>query len=181
MLEGIWRSVQKTFIRIAVRKLTRTSGSEEITLTDVWERVHSVLICWPGEGLDLLAARVVLNRVRERFPNASLTLLALPGVGAAAPSELEAELVNVRREDLSLFGIPRKNFCRFFYERNFDVVVDLSPKFEPLAAYFCLAAKAKLRIGFAGSEGDKIYNFQIAPRSDRSGIDRYRVLARYIG
>ena len=181
MFEGIWYALQKRFTRLALRKLAKELARQEIDIIEMWNRVHNVLICWPGEGLDLLAARVVLNRVRERFPHASLTLLALPGVGASAPAEIEAELINVRREDLSFFGIPRKNFCRTFNEKGFDVVVDLSPKFEPLAAYFCLSTKAPLRIGFAGREVDKVYNFQVSPRSDRLGIDRYRVLARYIG
>ncbi len=181
MLEGIWRSLQKSFTRLALRRLAKELAGKEIDVQEIWNRVHNVLICWPGEGLDLLAARVVLNRVRERFPNASLTLLSLPGVGASAPAEIEAELINVRREDLSFLGIPRKNFCRTFREKGFDVVVDLSPKFEPLAAYFCLSTGAPLRVGFAGVDVDKVYNYQVSPRSDRLGIDRYRVLARYIG
>ncbi len=181
MLEGIWHSLQKKFTRLALRKLIKENARDEFDVLEIWEKVHNVLICWPGEGLDLLAARVVLNRVRERFPNASLTLLALPGVGASAPAEIEAELINVSRNDLSFFGIPKKNFCRTFYERGFDLVVDLSPKFEPLAAYFCLSSKAPLRVGFAGPMVDQVYNFQVSPRSDRLGIDRYRVLARYIG
>lgn len=181
MLEGIWYSLQKKFTRLALRKLSKELVRDEFDVIEVWDRVHNVLICWPGEGLDLLAARVVLNRVRDRFPNASLTLLALPGVGASAPTEIEAELINVRRDDLSFFGIPKKNFCKTFNDRGFDLVVDLSPKFEPLAAYFCLSSKAPLRVGFAGPLVDQVYNYQVSPRSDRLGIDRYRVLARYIG
>jgi len=181
MLEGLWHAVQKKFTKIALRKLTKELPRDEFDALEVWETVHKVLVCWPGEGLDLLAARVVLNRIRERFPNASLTLLALPGVGASAPTEIEAEMITVRREDLSFFGIPRKNFCKNFYDRGFDLVVDLSPRFEPLAAYFCLSSKAPLRLGFAGPLVDQVYNFQVSPRSDRLGIDRYRVLARYIG
>lgn len=181
MFEGLWRSVQRRFILLAVRRFGRQTAAQEFDLQGAWDRVRRVLVCWPGVGMDLLAARVVLNRVRERFPNASLTVLALPGVGASPPNEVEAEVISVKQTELSLFGVPQKRLRDMLRDAGYDAVVDLSPRFEPLAGYFCLATQARLRIGFAGPSGDLVYNYQVAPRSDRSGIDRYRVLARYIG
>ena len=166
---------------IAVRRQSRRSVSPEIVFLDVWENIHRVLICWPGDGMDILAARVVFNRIRDRFPNATLSVLALPGIGASPPSEVEAEVITVRKEDLTFLGSPGDRLRNQLRDAGFDAVVDLSPQFDPLAAFLCLATEAQVRIGFAGPGGDLAYNYQVSPRTDRSGIDRYRALARYIG
>jgi len=167
--------------RISVKRASKRFVQPEISLLGVWEDVRRMLICWPGNGMDVLAARVVFNRVRERFPNAALAVLALPGIGASPPPEIDAEIITIPKESLSMFGIPSKQLRARLAEAGFDAVVDLSPKFEPLAAYLCLATEAKIRIGFSGPDCDLAYNYQVSPRDDRSGIDRYRVMARYIG
>jgi len=181
MFERIWQRVQRRLTLSAVRRAAKRATLGELDFLGVWEEVQRVLVCWPGDAMDVLAARVVFNRIRERFPDASLAVLELPGVGASLPSEVEAEIIQVRKEDLSAFGIPSKRLRFRLAEAGFDAVVDLSPKFDPLAGFLCLASNAKVRIGFAGADGDLVYNYQVAPRGDRSGIDRYRVMARYIG
>jgi len=181
MIEGIWRSLQRRFILSAVRRVAKKSSSQQIEMLEAWEGVNRILVFWPGNGMDVISARVVLNRIRERFPDALLAVLALPGVGASPPSEVDAEVITIQKEELTFFGIPRKPLRLALQESGYDAVVDLSPRFEPLAAYLCLATAARLRIGFACATGDLAYNYQISPRADRTGIDRYRVLARYIG
>jgi hypothetical protein len=182
MIEGVWHKIQKRLTKIALKRLVKKSlRMDEIDLGVAWNRVTHILICWPGEGLDLLAARVVLNRVRERFPHAGLTVIALPGVGASTPHEVEAEMITVQRKDLTWSGLPKKWLQTELSSKGYSAVVDLSPQFDPLAAYFSILSEAPLRIGFAGPGCDLALNFQVSPRSDRTGIDRYRVLARYIG
>ncbi len=181
MFEAIWRAIQRKFTGMAVRKQARRSTSPEIELLSAWENVRRVLIFWPGSGMDVLAARVVFNRVRDRFPHAGLTVLALPGIGASPPSEVDAEVISVHWNELTFFGVPGKKLRDRLHDGGYDAVVDLSPRFEPLASYLCLCTEAPIRIGFAGPGSDLAYNYQVSPRDDRSGMDRYRVMARYIG
>lgn len=181
MFENLMRSLQRKLALWSVKKLSKRTAAAEIKLLDAWESINRVLICWPSGGMDILAARVVFNRIHERFPHAGLVVAALPGMGASPPSETDAEVVSIKWDDFSIFGKPSRRLRDNLAGGRYDATVDLSPRFDPFAASVCLCTEAPIRIGFAGPEGDIAYNFQVSPRSERMGIDRYRVLARYIG
>lgn len=154
---------------------------ESKLLSDWWSRVSRIAVCWPGEGIDVQAAYVVLERIRERFPSAHISIIALPGVGASAPHYWDVEVINVQKVHLNYLGFPNKQFRQFLKERGYDTFVDLSPYDDPISAYYAALIDADIRIGFGGGWSERVLNFVVIPKGDKKGIERYRVLARYIG
>ena len=165
----------------ALWSYNRKSKSSELVIRDCWEGVKSCLVIWPGEGLDIIAAEIVLNRLRERFPLATLTVSALPGIGASLISDLNVKVIQIDRKMFNFFGLPLRGLRDELLDIRADVAVDLSPVFNVISAYLCRISRARICVSFADPRGDMAYNYQIAPGPNREGLDRYRALARYIG
>ncbi|MFN3821076.1 MAG: hypothetical protein ACK4OO_01980, partial [bacterium] len=114
----------------------------------LWRNVQRIAVCWPSEGMDISAAMLILQRLRERFPNASITVIALPGVGASIPVGWDVEVINVQKTDLNGLRFPNSRFRSYLRERNYDTFLDLYPRYDPICVYYGFVICARLRIGF---------------------------------
>jgi len=177
MMAGLRRGT----VMLALKYLVWRRQVRTLSTHDCWLGVESCLVCWSDDGADAPAAQLVMSRLRERFPEARLTLLVLQGVDVTLPSDATRSIVRVEKKHLNLFGLPVKELREGLRMIGADLAVDLSPVFNPLTGYLCELSGARIKVGFAGPGGDLVYNYQVAPRPDRSGIERYRALARYIG
>lgn len=181
MLKRLIDNLRWKCVDYALKYSAGRSKKNELSLRNCWDEIDSCLVFWPGEGLDVTAAEIVLRRLRDRFPGAKLTVIALPGIGASPPPGMNVKVIQVKKDSLNLFGLPVRHFKDDVIDVRADVTVDLSPEYNPLAAYLCLISKARINIAFADKRGDPTFNYQIAPDPRKVGIDRYRVLAAYIG
>jgi len=165
---------------IMVKKEIRSNSPFELSLQNIWEDIYHCTVCWPEAGIDVKAAEIVFRKLRNRFPFAAITAIALPGMGASPP-DFGIDVFEIEPDEFTFYGAPNSKLKSRLKSLNADLAVDLSAEYNPLSAYCCAASGARIRIGFATPDDDFVYNFQIAPNQDRSGIDRYRVLATYIG
>lgn len=170
------RLVVSTVVKIAARRAV----VKTLEIQNCWLEVRSCLVCWPGYGIDIKAAELVFDRLRDRFPDALITTVALPGIGASPP-DIGVDIIEITKKNISFFGLPKRPLRQRFRDFDADIALDLSPNYNPLSAYICLLTGAKIKISFAMPECDLVFNYQVAPRPERTGLDRYRVLARYIG
>jgi len=181
MVNPFLSGLRRRIVKYALGYYNRRSKTTELTLRNCWENVRSCLVLWPAEGLDIVAAEIVLNRLQERFPDATKTVLALPGIGASTPSGMKVKVIHADKHSFNILGMPHRRLKDEVIDVRADVAVDLSPAFNVLSAYFCRISRARISISFADPRGDTAYNYQVAPGPRREGLDRYRTLARYIG
>lgn len=180
MFDGLAARLRHLTTNIAVKRHIKRERIGELSLSQCWQDVSHCVVCWPESGMDVVAAECVFTRLRERFPWAVLTAIALPG-GIASPPDIGVKVLQIRPYHFNILGLPRKRLKEKLKRLKADVAVDLSPEYNPLSAYCCCLSGAKLRIGFKIPQGDSVFNFQIAPRKERTGKERYMVLAKYIG
>ncbi|MBM3325875.1 MAG: glycosyltransferase family 9 protein [Calditrichaeota bacterium] len=182
MYERILRIIQRRFLMHYVRKyVKRKAVDAPFNWTKCWDKVKRIAVIWPGDGVDYQAAAMVLGRLRECFSEALITIIDLPGMGASPPPDTDAEVYAIEKRYLNWCGLPDRRLKAKLREMEFDTVVDLAPEFDPISAYYILLTHAPLRIGFAGGKADLVFNYQIAPKAERAGVERYRILAKYIG
>jgi hypothetical protein len=181
MLRRIKNGFHDKCLNLMIRFLVNRSQPKELSLRNCWDDVLNCLLFWPGEGIDVKAAEIVIMRLNKRFQGAKLTVVALPGIGASLPPDVEARIIEIDKANLNLFGLPVRALKDEILDIRADLAVNLSPEYSPLASYLCLISRAKVSVSFADMRSDSIFNFQIAPNPEREGIDRYRVMANYIG
>ena len=181
MINRLRENITERLLTWALWWIVRREIMQEISLRECWKEVKSCLVFWPGDGLDVSAGKIILKRLRLRFPNATLTILSLPGIGASPPYDMAVKIIKIEKESLNFLGFPLKVFRNQLDEVKADLAVDLSLDYNPLSAYLCKLSKARISMSFADPRCDMAYNFQIAPQPGRQVLDRYRVMARYIG
>jgi len=181
MVNRLLANIRNRIVNWALWLSFKRGKVSELSLRHCWDGVKSCMVCWPGEGLDITAADIILSRLRERFPQAVLTILAMPGVGASPPPGLNIHIVQVDRKSINFLGLPLRRLKDEVLDIRADVAVDLSSEYNPLSAYLCQISRARISVAFADPQGDLAYNYQFAPHPSREGLDRYRALARYIG
>ncbi len=181
MLNRLMDSFRWRCVDFVLRFSARHSRRNELSLRNCWNEIGSCLVFWPSEGLDVMSAEVVLRRLSDRFPEAKLTVIALPGIGASTPPDMNVKVIDMGKDSLNFFGLPVKRLRDEVIDVRADVAVDLSPEYNPLAAYLCLTSRARVNVAFADTRGDPAFNYQIAPDPGKGGVERYRVLADYIG
>ncbi|MDP8228452.1 MAG: hypothetical protein P9M15_03265 [Candidatus Electryoneaceae bacterium] len=184
-----WLTVtfHKRMVILAIKYFNWRRKDEAIPFMDGWDDIRCCLVCLPVEGVSVQEAKVVLDRLRQRFPQAKITIMTLPGildnlVQNISLSYDNLEILRINERMLSSSGLPKSSLRQQLNALDVDIAIDLSPQFVPLSAYLCQLSRAKIKVGFAGmSFGDLVFNYQIAPKPERTGIERYRVLAGYIG
>ncbi|MCF7810151.1 hypothetical protein K9N50_04090 [bacterium] len=181
MLRKLRNSFHDKCLNLMIGFSINRRQSKELSLRNCWDDVLNCLLFWPGDGLDVKAADIVIMRIKKRFQGVKLTVVALPGIGASLPQDVEAKIIEINKGSLNLFGMPVRALKDEILDIRADLAVNLSPEYNPLASYLCLISRAKVSVSFADLRGDSVFNFQIAPNPDREGIDRYRVMANYIG
>jgi len=181
MFKRLKNSFQNKCLNLAISFTIRRSKPKELSLRNCWDEVLNCMVFWPGEGLEVKAAEIVIMRLENRFPNAKLTIAALPGIGASLPQYVKAKVIEIEESSFNLFGLPVKALRDEILDVRADIAVDLSSEYNPLVAFLCLISRSRVCVAFADLRGDSVFNFQIAPNPVREGIDRYRVMANYIG
>ncbi len=180
MFDGLKAAIQRKAISGAIRFASKRCRSYPLETKKCWNNVQNCLILWPRSGVDIRTGEPVYNRLRERFPSAMLTTLMLSST-VAAPAEMDDLTVKVNQQEFNFLGLPRRSLRDRIARIKADFVVDLSPQYDPLTAYFCLLSNAPIKVSFASAKSDLVFNYQIAPHPDRSRTERYKVMARYIG
>ncbi len=179
MFDRVKASFRRRAVSAALGLAVRRTRGELIDMRECWRDIRRYMLCWTGCGADRDAVELVLDRLRRRFPTADAVVVATRVID---PPRLEGVAVELLTErDFNLFGLPGREARRRVRELHADVAVDLSPRFDPLSAYLCLISGAPVKVGFASAGGDSVFNLQIVPEPERTGLERYRVLARYIG
>ncbi|MFC2150283.1 hypothetical protein ACFLQV_02145 [Calditrichota bacterium] len=181
MMEKVRADFQRWCVSQALNRKIRRGNSEPISSHGCWENIQTCLVIWPGDGLDVTAGELILKRLHERFKDARLNVIALPGIGALTTTDIPYDKMQLNEQDFNFMGLPRKSAVIRLQDLRGDITIDLSPDFNPHSAYLSILSGAKLLIGFSDQIQQSPYNFQVAPNQSSQGIDRYKVLAQYIG
>lgn len=163
--------------------MAKKSVLPELSADTLWQEVDSVLIVMTSHTNG--SPDALFKRLHERFPDARLLALRLPGAPISVSEEIYTsgyvKFSPLVREDIGLFGKLSPLVQERLNVLRPQLAIDLSQTFEPLSAYLCQISGARIKVGFALPEHDLVFNYQIAPVVQSSPDDCYHALARYIG
>lgn len=180
MFERLNLSKRRWMTGRAVNYIAEKYDPGILDLHSCWENVNHCMVCWPENGIDVLFAETIFYRLKERFENSIITTIVLPGM-VASPPDIGINVVNINIDHYSVLGLPKRKLRRLIQELKVDIAIDLSENYNPLTSYCCCISGARMRVGFSNKDGGVVFNYQIAPDSNKVGIERYRTLASYIG
>ena len=179
-LERLERVIRRWMVGLTIRLSARKKRPVMMSLNDCWEHVSQCIVCWPENKIDVISTDYIYMRLREKFPLAAISTVVRPGCDAFPP-DIGVDIIQIRHDDFNIFGFPNHRLKAKLKKLKADIAIDLSPEYNPLSAYCCVISGARIIIGFAMGKSESVFNYQVAPRQGRTGAERYRILADYIG
>lgn len=165
---------------IALMKLRQKVKSQPaiVSAAQLWKRARVILICFPDEYRERVAAEPAVRSIVEAYPQKRFFILTTK---ALAERWLNVELIRIRKGDLNLFSLPSSEFTRYMQDKAIDVAIDLWPSFNLTNAYLCGCSGATLRVSFGNQHAPAFYNLLVIPRGPEGSLSRgYEVMVETV-
>ena len=119
---------------------------------------------------DLRVARIFLQSVSNAIgPQGTVTTYAVikHSLLDTLNETFHTQFIPYFQEDVNRWGLPTEDLVKRVLFRDFDALVDLNPKFNPLVAAITYQSQAPLRICFHTPLGEPYFNVTI----EKKGTD----------
>jgi ADP-heptose:LPS heptosyltransferase len=159
MLEGMRHSLGTQFARWLFRK----SRDEVMSFTSAISSAQRVLLVMPLTEEDLLPTLKVIEMLKSRFREESITIVT--GYGGIEVVRLlpRGQFIHLLKTQVSYFYFPRADFISSLRQKRYDLAIDLNLDLVLPSGYICKVSGANVRVGFTQKHADVFYNFQIKP------------------
>jgi ADP-heptose:LPS heptosyltransferase len=137
-------------------------------------------VVMPPEFHDFDVALHILEPLIERLNPRATTVLVRENFRTWLHSDLGVRVVCFDSEAKNWLGFPKETMCRTATALEADVVVDLTPGFNPYTAALAAATGAPVRISLDTEEWNDFYNFFITHDEGKTLAERYEILLRYV-
>jgi len=137
-------------------------GNKIVNFTQAFQRARYIVIIMPRVKEQFLVAYDMLKNIPGKY---NITVIAMSDYKEYFTVK-RYRYVEVGEEDISIFGLPRKNFVKKIAIFRYDIAVDMSFDFDIFNAWLCQKINAGIKIGFKKKNADLFYNFQLAIGKD---------------
>ncbi len=147
-----------------------TPHSNPLALRRHGRQVSSLLLFLPTNGDDLRVARIFLQSVSNAIgPQGTVKTYAVikHTLLDTLQETLHTQFIPYFQEDVNGWGLPTEALVKRVLFRDFDALVDLNPRFNPLVAAITYRSDAPLRICFHTPLGEPYFNVTI----EKKGTD----------
>jgi hypothetical protein len=152
---------QKFFLYIAKLR-SEVKGKKIINFTQAFQRARYIVVIMPREKEQFMIAYDLLKDIPGKY---NITVIATSNFKEYFTIK-RYRYVEITKDDVSIFGLPKKNFIRKLSLFRYDVAIDMSFNFDLFNAWLCQELNAGIKIGFKRDDSDLFYNFQLAIKRD---------------
>lgn len=159
----------------------RLAGDDEVVdVVSQFASIRSILIVLPEDAADLRTALTKVQFLKTLFPQSRrYGVLRADHASHVAPSLFE-KLFVVARDDLTLFGLPRRPLLKTIMNTSYDLVIDFNQEFDILAAYLCSKLPGAVRACLAHPCREPFYNLQIRANHNDSLDQKIDTMFKYL-
>jgi ADP-heptose:LPS heptosyltransferase len=157
MLEELRRNIGYLIARLHFG----AADGDPVSFTRSVSDARHALLVLPFEPLDLAVIAPVLDTLRQKFHDRHITVVTTMHSVELMRSLPQGRFVRIDQAEITPFFLPRAKMLQRMPRPDYDLAIDLNLDFKLPSGYICRASKARVRIGFAGSQSDVFYNFQV--------------------
>lgn len=154
--------LNQKLIHLFIRPLRR---NHPIDFNSCLKDASRVLIACPSSDMVIAQSKVV-SEIIGLFPKMDCVVLCHD----IAPKHPEVQRIELLLNHpvtptgltrSSSFALICKTFSKNFFDRKFDVLLDLDPEYSSINVYLCRALRPSVRISFSKPYSNRYYNFEI--------------------
>jgi len=133
-------------------------GGKIVNFTQAFQRARYIVVIMPRKKEQFLIAYEMLKNIPGKF---NITVIAMAEYRDYFTVK-KYRYVEVGEDDISIFGLPKKNFIKKIALFRYDIAIDMSFDFDIFNAWLCQKINSGIKIGFKKENADLFYNFQLA-------------------
>jgi hypothetical protein len=137
-------------------------GGKIVNFTQAFQRARYIVVIMPRKKEQFLIAYEMLKNIPGKF---NITIIAMAEYRNYFTVK-KYRYVEVGEDDISIFGLPKKNFVKKIALFRYDIAIDMSFDFDIFNAWLCQKINSGIKIGFKKENADLFYNFQLAIGKD---------------
>ena len=177
----LWEKLKR---RLSLQLWRLRRDREKVSPEVVWPpqkaRPHTVVVFLPEKFEHFDVARQVLSEARRRIDPLLFVVCLRENYRGWIDSTLDMRPVVYTDAEKNWLGLPRTRIVRRLREYNPDMVIDLSPSYDPFLAHLSVMCGARLRLSFDYQNAGLFYNMLIVPEGDKPLSERYKTLISYL-
>ncbi len=133
-----------------------------VNFTQAFQRARYIMVIMPRKKEQFLTAYEMLKNIPGKY---NITVIAMSEYKNYFTMK-RYRYVEVGEDDISIFGLPKKNFIRKIALFRYDIAIDMSFDFDIFNAWLCQKVNSGIKVGFKRKNADLFYNFQLAIGED---------------
>ncbi len=177
MMKPIFHSLAKQHL---LWKQKFDKGTEIVDIVSQLSSIQTLLILMPEKLEDFGVALNKLQELKKHFPKSKrYGVIRAHFASIVAPNFFE-KLIVVSPQEISLFGIPRKQLLKTIMNTSYDLVIDFNQDFDMLATYLCTKLDSKVRVCLAHPWREPFYNLQIRTKKEDTLENKINTMFKYL-
>ena len=143
-------------------------------------RLRTVLVFLPENFDHFDAARRILGEARHKIDPLLFVVCFRDNYRGwiEAIPDMRQEVYNDTQKNW--LGLPRARFVERVRNYDPELVIDLSPSYNPFIAHLAVLCGARMRLAFDYPNAGLFYNLLISPNSNNPLSERYKTLVSYL-
>lgn len=175
------RLIQQFAERLYLSYARAQAPQEMLDISDCLAQAVTALIIMPTlPPTQQPAALRLLADFQAAFTETHLTVLIEKNAAARLAARENLQVLTFALEDITFYGLPNKTLQETVRARHFDLVLDLTERFDLVATCLCLVSDAKLRVALQHPKRDSLYHFQVRVAEHHSLEMKYDSLLKYL-
>lgn len=150
-------NIQKIIIAFAKLR-SGVKRRKIVNFTQAFQRARYIAIIMPRKTEQFLIAYEMLKNIPSRY---NITVIATSDFKEYFTIK-RYRYIEVGQDNISILGLPKKNFVKKLVLFRYDIAIDMSFEFDLFNAWLCQELNAGIKIGFKRDNADLFYNFQLA-------------------
>ncbi|MBD3387049.1 hypothetical protein GF407_19250 [candidate division KSB1 bacterium] len=144
------------------------SKRQKVSIHNVLKQAENILVCLPDDQSGIQTTIRKIDRFRQVFPNADITLFNPTNRSLADRFESDFNLIESGKGILNFSQQINSKIKSEIFQQNYQVTIDLSRTFQYENILILCMSHADLRIGFDHPRKIKFYNFVIRISSEQT-------------
>jgi len=154
MIKSLTQSIILAFAKLR----SGIKGRKIVNFTQAFQRARYIVVIMPRKVEQFLVAYEMLRNIPGKY---NITVIATSDFKEYFTIK-RYRYVEITKDDISIFGLPKKSLIRKLALFRYDVAIDMSFDFDLFNAWLCQELNAGIKVGFKRDNADLFYNFQLA-------------------
>ena len=158
----------------------REKAWPEVVWPPIAARPRTVIVLLPEDFEHFDVARRILTEAHRKMDPLLFVVCMRENYRSWIEPSPDTRQVVYGDSEKNWLGLPRARFVGYLRQYDPDLVIDLSPSYDPFLAHLAVLCGARMRLSLNYPNAALFYNLLISPEGEKPLSERYKILVNYL-